>query len=384
MVGAFAVGPVQRAHLNPAVTVGFWIAGDIPGSDVPEYFAGEFVGAFIGAHPRVAGVSGPLEETEDPGLKLACFSTAPAIRNPVANMITEIIGTFVLVFGDPRVLRQRGDGRDGPRAVDRRSAGARHRALARWSDRLRDQPGPRPRAAHHARDPADRRQGPFRLGLRLDPGCRAAIGGALGAVAFDAFFPGCPAALCTGGRRLPAPPCPAPRKRGERDGEVRGSDRSGHHQQPLHGVRPRGQRGQRRPEGARADLSQAGLGRARSAEIWARTQEVVDEAIASAGASADDVAGVGITNQRETAVVWDKTTGKPIHNALVWQDTRTDKLVDEYSQGRRPGPLPGEGRPPARDLLLRARRSAGCSTTSPTRRRRRSRATCCSATWTPG
>ncbi|MET0686384.1 MAG: glycerol kinase GlpK, partial [Solirubrobacteraceae bacterium] len=66
-------------------------------------------------------------------------------------------------------------------------------------------------------------------------------------------------------------------------------------------------------------------------EIWARTQEVVDEALASAGASAGDVAGVGITNQRETTVVWDKTTGQPIHNALVWQDTRTDKLVDQYS-----------------------------------------------------
>ena len=67
-------------------------------------------------------------------------------------------------------------------------------------------------------------------------------------------------------------------------------------------------------------------------EIWARTQEVVDEALAAAGASASDVAGVGITNQRETAVVWDRTTGEPIHNALVWQDTRTDKLVDEYSR----------------------------------------------------
>ena len=68
------------------------------------------------------------------------------------------------------------------------------------------------------------------------------------------------------------------------------------------------------------------------AEVWARTKDVIDEAVASAGASADDVAGVGITNQRETALVWDKTTGKPIMNALVWQDTRTDKLVDEYSK----------------------------------------------------
>ena len=68
------------------------------------------------------------------------------------------------------------------------------------------------------------------------------------------------------------------------------------------------------------------------AEVWSRTKEVVDEAVESAGASADDVAGVGITNQRETALVWDKTTGEPIMNALVWQDTRTDKLVDEYSK----------------------------------------------------
>src|ERR671911_1303373 len=67
-------------------------------------------------------------------------------------------------------------------------------------------------------------------------------------------------------------------------------------------------------------------------EIWARTQEVVDEAMSSAGASAGDVAGVGITNQRETTVVWDRNPGEPIHNALVWQDTRTDRLVDEYSR----------------------------------------------------
>jgi glycerol kinase len=66
-------------------------------------------------------------------------------------------------------------------------------------------------------------------------------------------------------------------------------------------------------------------------EIWARSQEVLDEALSSAGASADDIAGLGITNQRETALVWDRTTGEPIHNALVWQDTRTDKLVDELS-----------------------------------------------------
>jgi glycerol kinase len=67
-------------------------------------------------------------------------------------------------------------------------------------------------------------------------------------------------------------------------------------------------------------------------EIWSRTQEVIDEAMEDAGASADDIAGVGITNQRETTLVWDKNTGEPVHNALVWQDTRTDKIVDELSR----------------------------------------------------
>jgi glycerol kinase len=66
-------------------------------------------------------------------------------------------------------------------------------------------------------------------------------------------------------------------------------------------------------------------------EVWARSQEVLDEALNEAGASADDIAGLGITNQRETAVVWDRTTGEPVYNAIVWQDTRTDKLVDEFS-----------------------------------------------------
>jgi glycerol kinase len=66
-------------------------------------------------------------------------------------------------------------------------------------------------------------------------------------------------------------------------------------------------------------------------EIWARCLEVIDEALQQAGGNADDIAAVGITNQRETTVVWDRNTGEPVMNALVWQDTRTDKLVDELS-----------------------------------------------------
>src|ERR671917_2011006 len=58
----------------------------------------------------------------------------------------------------------------------------------------------------------------------------------------------------------------------------------------------------------------------------------MQEALDAAGASADDIAGLGITNQRETTVVWDRNTGEPVMNAIVWQDTCTDRLVDEFSR----------------------------------------------------
>jgi glycerol kinase len=64
-----------------------------------------------------------------------------------------------------------------------------------------------------------------------------------------------------------------------------------------------------------------------AAEIWANTREVIAGALAKGGLAAADLAAVGITNQRETTVLWDKASGAPVHNALVWMDTRTDKLV---------------------------------------------------------
>jgi glycerol kinase len=64
-------------------------------------------------------------------------------------------------------------------------------------------------------------------------------------------------------------------------------------------------------------------------EIWARSQDVIKGAMNNAGATLEDIAGLGITNQRETAVVWDRNTGEPVHNAIVWQDTRTDKICAE-------------------------------------------------------
>ncbi len=67
------------------------------------------------------------------------------------------------------------------------------------------------------------------------------------------------------------------------------------------------------------------------AEVWARSQDVIAGAIEKAGISASDLAAVGITNQRETTVVWDRNTGEAVYNALVWQDTRTQGIVDELS-----------------------------------------------------
>ncbi len=66
-------------------------------------------------------------------------------------------------------------------------------------------------------------------------------------------------------------------------------------------------------------------------EIWTRCQEVIDGALSKAGLSASDLAAVGITNQRETALVWDRKTGDPVYNALVWQDTRQQDIVDRLS-----------------------------------------------------
>ena len=63
-------------------------------------------------------------------------------------------------------------------------------------------------------------------------------------------------------------------------------------------------------------------------EIWARSQEVIEGALHNANLKASDLAAVGITNQRETTVVWDKRTGKPVYNAIVWQDTRTDQICN--------------------------------------------------------
>jgi len=100
--GVIVAGPISGAHLNPAVTLAVAINGGLDKvggwSAVPVYWAGEMLGAFLGAVLVYLHYMPHWAETEDAGLKLAVFSTGPAIRNPVWNFVSEAIGTFVLVF----------------------------------------------------------------------------------------------------------------------------------------------------------------------------------------------------------------------------------------------------------------------------------------------
>ncbi len=100
-VGAYsAVALGSGAHLNPAVTIGLVVAGNANAqANVVGYLIGEFVGAMLGAFLVWLHFYPHWAETADPGLKLAVFSTGPAIRNTVLNFISEVIGTFVLMFG---------------------------------------------------------------------------------------------------------------------------------------------------------------------------------------------------------------------------------------------------------------------------------------------
>jgi glycerol uptake facilitator protein len=97
-VGVVVAGPYSGAHLNPAVTIALATAGKLSWSLVPEYIAGEMIGAMLGAFLVWLFYRDHFKATEDEGGKLACFSTGPAIKNTFSNLISEIIGTFVLVF----------------------------------------------------------------------------------------------------------------------------------------------------------------------------------------------------------------------------------------------------------------------------------------------
>jgi glycerol uptake facilitator protein len=98
-VAVYCVVQFSGAHINPAVSIGFAVTGGLPWAQLPGYIIAQFLGAFVGAVLVWLAYLPHWAETADPGLKLGVFCTAPAIYNTPANLVTEIIGTFMLVFG---------------------------------------------------------------------------------------------------------------------------------------------------------------------------------------------------------------------------------------------------------------------------------------------
>src|SRR5215210_6092647 len=98
-VAVYCVGQFSGAYINPAVTLAFAVVGQLEWAVVPGYIIAQFLGAFVGAVIVWLAYLPHWPETADPGLKLGVFCTAPAIYNTPANVVTEVIGTFVLVFG---------------------------------------------------------------------------------------------------------------------------------------------------------------------------------------------------------------------------------------------------------------------------------------------
>lgn len=97
-VPATIFGAASGASFNPALTLAVAATGSMPWSQVPGYILCQFAGAFVGAFLVWLMYKNHFDATDDPGTQLAVFSTGPAIRSPVSNLISEIIGTFVLVF----------------------------------------------------------------------------------------------------------------------------------------------------------------------------------------------------------------------------------------------------------------------------------------------
>jgi glycerol uptake facilitator protein len=107
-IAVYCVGQFSGAQINPAVTISSAVTGNLDWALVPGYLIAQFLGAFVGGVLVWLAYLPHWPETEDAGLKLGVFCTAPAIYNTPANLITEIIGTFMLVFGISGIVANAG------------------------------------------------------------------------------------------------------------------------------------------------------------------------------------------------------------------------------------------------------------------------------------
>ena len=97
-VGVFSTSAISGAHLNPAVTIGLAMAGSFDWALVPSYILAQLLGAMLGSTLVWINYRQHLNETPDPALQLACFSTGPAIKHTFQNIYSEALGTFILVI----------------------------------------------------------------------------------------------------------------------------------------------------------------------------------------------------------------------------------------------------------------------------------------------
>jgi glycerol uptake facilitator protein len=121
-VGVFVAAPYSNAHLNPAVTIGLAVAGKFDWSLVGPYILAQLLGAMAGALIVWLAYRPHFGATDDVQAKLAVFSTSPAIRHPLSNLVSEIIGTFVLIFAvlyiaEPTIQLNHNDGKMGLGAI---------------------------------------------------------------------------------------------------------------------------------------------------------------------------------------------------------------------------------------------------------------------------
>ena len=112
-MGVYVAGRISGGHINPAVTLGLAVIGKFPWHDVPKYLAAQFLGAFLGAVIVWLAYLAHWSVTEDQGKKLAVFCTGPAIRSFPKNVLSEIIATFVLVFGVLAIVANKEPGQSG-------------------------------------------------------------------------------------------------------------------------------------------------------------------------------------------------------------------------------------------------------------------------------
>lgn len=97
-VGVFVVGSISGAHLNPAVTVGLVLAGSFPWAETPAYILAQLLGAFLGAGLVSLHFRSHFAATKDADASRGVYCTSPAIADKLQNVVSEIVGTFALVF----------------------------------------------------------------------------------------------------------------------------------------------------------------------------------------------------------------------------------------------------------------------------------------------